>query len=100
MSKTKYYYYVLVMTNYGAVFVTSINNAERTAKWDKLETPLDMSKKDAEFMAKALTWNGNLAYAVTTEYELSYQPYLYQKGEFKWVEKEKDNENNKKTDKD
>lgn len=100
MSKTKYFYYVLVMTNYGAVFVTSINNAKRTAKWDKLEVPLNMSKKDAEFMAKALTWNGNLAYTVTTEYELSHQPYLYQIGEFKWVKKEKDNEDNKKTDND
>lgn len=92
MSKTKYFYYVLVMTNYGAVFVTSINNAERTAKWNKLEKPLKMSKKDAEFMAKALTWNGNLAYAVTTEYELSYQPYLYQTGEFKWMKKEDEEE--------
>ena len=100
MSKTKYFYYVLVMTNYGAVFVTSINNAERTARWDKLEKPLNMSKKDAEFMAKALTWNGSLAYAVTTEYELSYQPYLYQTGEFKWVKKEKNDEDNKKTNAD
>jgi hypothetical protein len=41
MAKKQNYYYVLVMTNNGPVFVTSVNNLDKTAYWDKNEKPLD-----------------------------------------------------------
>lgn len=85
MAKKKEYGYVLVMTEKGPVFVTKVNNADRTAEWNKLEKPYSMSKENAQFLAKALTLNGNSAYPVIIDYEQSYQPYRYDVGDFEWV---------------
>ena len=91
MASKKNYWYVIVMTNNGAVFVTSTNNFERVAYWDKDKAPKEMNKSDAQYLATALTINGHLSYAVCQTWQIDNQPYLYQTGEFKWINKEVEN---------
>ena len=87
-TKSKNYWYVIVMTGYGAVFVTKVNNGDRTAEWEKLEKPLEMTKSDAQFLSMGLTMNGHLAYSICSSWEITNQPYFYSHGEMKWVDKE------------
>lgn len=82
-SATKKYYYVLVLTESGSKFVTSTEY--RTAHWDSTEKPLAMSQTMANDMSIGLMWNGHLAYPVVTTYEITAQPFQYDKGEFQWV---------------
>ena len=85
--KQKYWYYVIVLTNQGPVFLTSIGEG-KTAYWNKDEQPKELSKEWAEDIAFGLTINGHSAFMVTTKYELTHQPYRYSIGEFEWVYKE------------
>ena len=81
--KNKYHYYVLVLTNYGPVFVTDI--PERNyAKWDKLKAPLEFSKTSAEDIALGLNLNGYTACMVVYPYEVDHQLFFYDKGRFEW----------------
>lgn len=87
------YYYVLVLTHKGPVFVTS--EKEKTAYWDKDKKPLNFPKGYAEQMALGLTVNGSLSFAIGLPYELDTQAYRYNEGEFKWIYKnEKEEEEN------
>lgn len=92
MAKKKEYWYVLVMTKNGAVFVTETNNWERTAKWEKEKKPMKFTKDDAQYLAMALTMNSHLAYAVSDTWEHKQQPYRYENGSFYWRRKKKKNE--------
>lgn len=88
MANRKNFYYVLVMTNTGPVFVTDIPERNK-AVWDRLKIPMEFgSKSYAQDVATGLKFNGHLAYMVVHPYELDYQPYLYSKGKFKWADKE------------
>ena len=88
-NKKNYYYYVLVIQNYGPVFVTGVQ-PKHVAEWDRLKKPMEMSREYARDMAIGLTWNGYLAYVVCQPYELNCQPYRYEDGklEFKGNDKE------------
>ena len=88
MTKKKNYYYVLVFTNSGPVYVTSVDYSDKTAMWDKKEKPLEMGEYRAKDLAMGLCANFNLAVAVNSFYELDSQPYLYSIGEFEWKSKE------------
>ena len=90
MSKRKNFYYVLVLTNEGPTFVTGI--AERNyAKYNKLEKPMLFETKSfADEVSIGLTCNLITAYTITTPYELTSQPYLYNEGKFEW-KRNKDN---------
>lgn len=91
--KKEEFAYVLVMTGYGPVFVTSVNNRDRTAEWNKDKKPMKMlDKDDAQYLAMALTVNGHSAYAVIQTYEQTTQPYRYEVGEFEWKYVEKEEE--------
>ena len=90
----KNYFYVLVLTDHGAVFVTG-TGAHHTAFWDCKKAPLHFSKTYAEEMAWGLRLNGHTAYMVTVPYELENQPYRYSEGNFYW---KWDKENNKVVD--
>lgn len=90
MAKKSNYWYVLVMTNEGPKFVTEVNYMDKTAKWDKLEKPLEMSKQSAQDLAVGLCLNFNMAYAVCQPFEIDSQPYIYSKGHLEWKESEKD----------
>ena len=82
-TKEKTYNYVLVLTHEGPKFVTSIGEG-KTAHWDKLEAPKEMPLDFARDMALGLTWNGHVAFAVSSRFALDTQPYLYSKGHFEW----------------
>lgn len=83
--KKKNYWYVIVMTGDGPVFVTKVNYSDKTAEWHKDEKPLEMSEFMAKDLAMGLMCNMTSAYAVCNFYELDYQPYFYSEGHFEWV---------------
>ena len=79
------WYYVLVFTHQGPVYVTSWETyPHRVCEWNKNEVPKEMSKDDATYMAVGLYWNGTLAQVVASPYKLESQPFQYDKGEFVW----------------
>lgn len=76
MANQKNYYYVLVFTDNGPVYLTSANNSSRYACWDRTEAPKALSKSYAEDVVFGLRCNGYRAVLVTTKYE-ECQPYNY-----------------------
>ena len=78
----KYHYYVLVYTNKGPVYVTSVNNTTKVAHWDKEEKPLEMCKEIARDLCFGLSANFTSACVVEMLYELDNQPYRYNEFEF------------------
>lgn len=88
MAKKQNYYYVMVMTNNGPVFVTSIDSADKVAHWDAEKAPKEFGKYMAEDLTMGLTLNGSLAFTICSKYELDNQPYYYKKGGFEWKTKE------------
>ena len=97
-SKKKNFYYVLVLANDGPAFVTSIRYSDKTAYWNKEEKPLLMSKSEAENLAYCLKLNFYSAFMVQNEYEMEEQPYRYNLGRFKWVNKEDQTEEEEQTE--
>ena len=87
MATKKNFYYVLVFTNNGPVYVTSVNNGNRVAHWNVEERPYEMGKQYAEELAWGLRLNGTHAIAVFNPYEIDTQPYNYEEYECKFVEK-------------
>lgn len=81
--KPKSYNYILVLTSEGPVFVTKIETG-KYARWDKSEVPLEMDLDWAKEIALGLTWNGNVAFPVSSKYEITTQPYNYADGHFEW----------------
>lgn len=92
MAKKQNFYYVLVFTNDGPVFVTSIDRASKTAHWNKNEAPLELGKYGAEDLTLGLNLNFIFAVTVVSKVELETQPYLYSKGQFEWHMEGVDNE--------
>ena len=90
MAKKKNYWYVLVMSNDGPVFVTKINYGDRTAEWNKLEKPLEMDKDRAQELTLGLNLNLNISFAVCQPFELDSQPYRYDAYHIEWKENEKE----------
>ena len=84
MAKKKNYWYVFIMTEQGPVFVTKVNQSDKTAEWDKGEKPLEMSESMSKDLAMGLQLNFHLAYAVCHRFELETQPYRYDLGSFVW----------------
>lgn len=88
MARTKKYNYVLVLGDEGGMFVTKLGEGH-TAYWKKDGKPEHFNYEFAKDMAVGLTWNGNPAFVVVTEYELTSQPFRYDVGHFKWVMNDK-----------
>lgn len=88
MAKKQNFYYVMVMTDHGPVFVTSLDNASKVAHWDDTKAPLELGKYAAEDLTMGLNINGHLAFTICSKFELDNQPYYYKKGGFEWVSKE------------
>ena len=84
MAKKQNFYYTMVMTDHGPVFVTSVNNRDKVAHWDKDEKPLELGKYGAEDLTMGLNLNFTLAFTVCSKFELDTQPYMYSKGGFEW----------------
>lgn len=89
-SKKSNFWYVMVLTNTGAKFVTDVDYRDKTAHWIETDKPLELSMSTASDLAKGLMCNGYLAFAVKNFFELEEQPYRYAQGCFKWVEKGED----------
>jgi len=87
--KKENYWYVLVLTSGGPVFVTGVGEG-KTAFWKKDEKPKEFSADYAKDMAFGLMVNGYTAFAVCNRFELDNQPYRYDIGEFEWKENEKE----------
>lgn len=98
-NKKKNYWYVLVLTNEGAKFVTKVEHHPKVAHWDEKEKPLELSESMAKDLAFGLMANFYLAYPVCAPIELDQQPYRYKEGHFKWVWNEaKEGESNDNTE--
>ena len=89
MAEKKNYWYIMVLQDYGPVFVTGFPE-RNTAEWDRYKKPIHMSATYAKDVAWALRLNGYQAYAVCHTYEIGGQPYRYDMGKFKWEWKEKE----------
>lgn len=77
MAKKTNWYYVLVMSDEGPVFVTKVNYSNKTAEWNKLERPKAFDKYWAEDLALGLNCNFHTAFTVCSKFELEHQPYRY-----------------------
>ena len=83
----KNHYYVLVFTNEGPVYVTSVNNAERVSHWEKDKAPMEFSKSYAEDLVAGLCWNGHTSALVTYPFEITGHPYRYDRFDCEFIEK-------------
>lgn len=89
MANKKYHYYVLVFTNAGPVYVTSVDNSTRYCYWNDEEKPYDFgSKSYAEETAVGLNCNLNSCVMVCSPYEIESHPYNYEYYECKFEKKE------------
>ena len=82
MATKKNHYYVLVFTEKGPVYVTSVDYSTKYASWNRLEKPLEFSKYTAEDLCFGLNCNFNQSVVACVPYELDYQPYRYADFEF------------------
>ena len=92
--KEKNYWYVLVLTNDGPVFVTSVDYHTKTAHWERLEKPLELGEYKAKDLTFGLTVNFYTAFAVCLPIERDSQPYRYKVGHFEWKFDNKEEESN------
>ena len=70
------------------MYVTKVNNANKTAWWNKEEKPLSMTKSIAEDLAFGLALNFTHCVIAYMPFELEFQPYRYDAFDCKFVEKE------------
>lgn len=83
-NKKQTYWYVMVMTNDGPVFVTGVSYSDKTAHWDKDKEPLELGRYRAEDLTLGLNLNFHSAFTVCSKWKLDNQPYLYGMGKFTW----------------
>ena len=83
------YYYILVMTNNGPVFVTDIK-PHHYAEYDRNKKPKLFEKSRAEDITMGLNLNFNLAFMVTSKWEIDTQPYNYKDYNIEFVERKED----------
>ena len=86
-TKTTRYYYVLVFTDHGPVYVTSVNYSDKSARWEKDKAPYLFSKSGAEDLTFGLNCNFFNAVVVSSKYEIDCQPYNYRDYDFKFEPK-------------
>ena len=92
MAQKKNWYYVLVMTDEGPVFVTSADYSAKSAYWAKTGTPKAFDKSRAKDLALGLNLNFHVAFVVCTPFELDSQPYNYKDWHIEWKENEESEE--------
>ena len=83
----KNHYYVLVFTNAGAVYVTSIDSTNKYARWDKDKAPMEFSKSYAEDLVMGLNLNFNSSVLVVSPFEIGHQPYNYEMYDCEFIAK-------------
>ena len=75
----KYFYYVLVLSDGQAKFVTKTDYATKTAHWDSKEKPLAFTKTQADDLALCLTLNFYPAFTLKSYHELKSQIFIKEK---------------------
>ena len=91
--KKRNYWYVIVFTNQGPKFVTSVDNSQKMCYWTVGEAPYEFGDKEyAKETATCLTINFNYAMAVCTPYEITEHPYRYDAGHFEWKANDEEEE--------
>lgn len=91
MATKKNHYYVLVMTDNGPMFVTSIGE-HHMCYWDEEKEPKEFSKAYAEDIAFGLRMNMFTAYLVVSPREEECQPYNYKAFNCTFTRKEREDE--------
>ena len=82
------FYYVLVLTEEGGVFVTDTNG--KNVEYDMEKTPKSFTKGMAEDIRFGLTLSVMLpTYVIVSPFALTSQPFKYDQGCFTWVSKPK-----------
>ena len=79
----KYFYYVLVLSDGQAKFVTKTNYATKTAYWDSKEKPLAFTKTQADDLALCLSINFYPAFTLKSYHELKSQIFIKEKSDEK-----------------
>ena len=77
--KQKHFYYIVVLSEQKAKFVTKLENATKCAHWNSNEKPLALSKQYAEDVAFCLNLNFYPAFVFMSFYEIEEQ--IFCKGE-------------------
>ena len=72
----KYFYYVLVLSEGQAKFVTKTDYATKTAYWDSKEKPLAFTKTQADDLALCLSINFYPAFTLKSYHELKSQIFI------------------------
>ena len=75
----KYFYYVLVLSDGQAKFVTKTDYATKTAHLDSKEKPLAFTKTQADDLALCLTLNFYPAFTLKSYHELKSQIFIKEK---------------------
>ena len=75
----KYFYYVLVLSEGQAKFVTKTDYATKTAYWDSKEKPLACTKTQADDLALCLSINFYPAFTLKSYHELKSQIFIKEK---------------------
>ncbi len=75
----KYFYYVLVLSDAQAKFVTKTDYATKTAYWDSKEKPLAFTKTQADDLALCLSINFYPAFTLKSYHELKSQIFIKEK---------------------
>ena len=79
----KYFYYVLVLSDGQAKFVTKTDYATKTAYWDSKEKPLAFTKTQADDLALCLSINFYPAFTLKSYHELKSQIFIKEKSDEK-----------------
>ena len=75
----KYFYYVLVLSEGQAKFVTKTDYVTKTAYWDSKEKPLAFTKTQADDLALCLSINFYPAFTLKSYHELKSQIFIKEK---------------------
>ena len=75
----KYFYYVIVLSEEQAKFVTKTDYATKTAYWDSKEKPLAFTKTQADDLALCLSINFYPAFTLKSYHELKSQIFIKEK---------------------
>lgn len=93
MARKTNYWYVMVFTNGGPVYVTDINYKDKVAQWDCEKAPLEMTREAARDLCMGLSANGSYCVVVNSFYEVVHQPYRYEAFDFTFKRREEGEKN-------
>lgn len=88
----KNHYYILVFSNHGPVYVTSVDY--HTCEWDWSKPPMEFSKAWAEDIVNGLRMNLHNAVLVHMPYEIDSQPYYYKEWQIEFKERSEEDADN------